>query len=322
MFVGWLNRSEIDDNAWNGFIGHSPQQIIYAYSWYLDVVAPRWGALVVKDAGGHWLGVLPVPLRQKFGVWIVHQPLFCQLLGVFVAPSVMLEPVATMLLAALPQFFRYNAVYTGLFEGIVQWPSLFKVQFCANYVLPLNEPYEVITKGYTLDRLNNLKRALQWQWQLAESNDIAPLLDLFRQNHASKIGVSTKSYELLSRLFEVLQQQKAVKLLYVLKDGKIEAGAMLALDKRRIIYLFNAASAMGRRGNARTFLIDSILRQYSNQNLQFDFESPEIPSIAAFYRSFGSLSEPYVRFKYNRLPYLLRYLQEWRLSLLPSTNPA
>ena len=326
--VRLLRRAEIVDAVWNNFIDQSPQQVVYGHSWYLDAVSPGWAALVATNHNGQWVSVLPIPLRRKFGFEVIQQPLFCQFLGVFSVPNASTE-IASDLLATLPQFFKYNSLYAGRFGRQTDWPAFFEVQFYQNFLLSLRAPYQHIRSGYSRDRLINLKKAEKFGWQIEEKNDIQPLIELFAKNHAAQIegGVSENAYVLLAHMYEILQQKKAAKLLYALKDGQIEAGALFAIDQHRIVYLFNAASDLGRRQNARTLLIDSIIQSCSNQDLWFDFESPEQPSIAAFYQSFGSQAEPFAQFKYNRLPFGLQKLQRWRLAflkiinLLPSTSP-
>jgi len=76
---------------------------------------------------------------------------------------------------------------------------------------------------------------------------------------------------------------------------------LLATSNGRAIYLFNAASETGRRGNARTVLLDQYIQAHAGQPIVFDFESPEKPSIAAFYRSFGAREESYFSLRWNRL---------------------
>jgi len=320
MSVRLFRRAEIVDAIWNDFVARSPQQVVYGYSWYLDVVSPEWAALVATNHNGQWVSVLPIPLRRKLGFEVVQQPLFCQFLGIFDLPNV--ATAASDLLANLSRFFKYNAVYAGRFTHHTRWLSFFEVQFCQNFLLPLHKPYQHIRSGYSPDRRANLKQAEKFGWQIEEQSDIQPIINLFVKNHAAQIegGVSSSAYSLLVRLYGVLQQQKAAKLLYALKDGQIEAGALFVIDQHRIIYLFNAASALGRRQNARTLLIDSIIRTYSHQDLWFDFESPQQPSIAAFYQSFGSQAELYAQFRYNCLPFGLRQLQKCRLALLKIFN--
>jgi hypothetical protein len=147
-----------------------------------------------------------------------------------------------------------------------------------------------------------------------ESHDPNPIIDLFRTHHASQIGggVAETAYQLLGKIVNVLFRKKAAKLVYALKNGQIEAGALFAIFDNRIIYLFNAASALGRKGNARTWLIDQIIQEYAESDFIFDFESPEVKSIADFYQSFGAKKEAYLSLHYNDLPFPFNQIQEWR----------
>ena len=306
MAIRLLRRSEIADSQWNRFVSQSPQRIVYAYTWYLDVVSPNWAALVAEEAG-NWTAVMPLPLRRKFGFEVIQQPLFCQLLGVFGSESV-------DFLTQLPFFYRYASLYTGRFSAAVSLPKCYQTARCQTHLLRLNRPYEAICAGYSRDRHANLKIAQKAGWQQEESEDLRPIIDLFRQNHSSQIegGVSGNAYLLLADLVTALRKKNAVHLHYALKDGQIEAGALFVIYDQRIIYLFNAASELGRKKNARTWLIDNILHEYANQDFVFDFESPERPSIAAFYESFGAAPESYLQFRYNQLPFPLKQWQEWR----------
>ncbi|GAB3022680.1 GNAT family N-acetyltransferase [Spirosoma pulveris] len=117
------------------------------------------------------------------------------------------------------------------------------------------------------------------------------------------------AYFIFRRLAQSLYSRGLFRLRYAVCDGKIEAGALFICDSKRIIYLFNAASATGRRANARTILIDQLIQEKAGQSLTFDFESPEKPSIREFYRSFGAIEEPFWAMRWSRLSKLERLLR-------------
>jgi Acetyltransferase (GNAT) domain len=302
-----LQRSQIDDTFWDNFIDNSPHQIIYAYSWYLDIVSPRWTALVAIDGHGYWLAVLPVPLRRKFGFWVVQQPLFCQILGVFFRDNEFNQDIAESLVANLLTEYRYVSTYFGRFLGV-------KTKNFTQ-VLYLNQNYETLKNNYSTDRKENLKKAQKYNYQILESTDIEPLIAIFKQNHAHNIsgGVSESAYDLLRKLFEKLSEKKIVNLKYAFINKQIEAGCLFVMDKRRIIYIFNAATQIGRQLNTRTLLIDNVLQQYAASGMVFDFESPMIDSISRFYDSFGSQKEYFEELKQNNLPFPFKQIQRWRL---------
>ena len=297
---------------WDAFIAASPQRVMYAYAWYLDVVSPQWQALVLEE-DGVWKAVMPLPTQQKWGLNVVQQPFFCQFLGVFTTPSVELASVQTAFLEALSTYFWYVSSYSGRF-GENLFPAPWETKRCFTHVFPLNVPYEQLHQRYSTDRRINLGRALRFGWEITESEDMEPMLQLFQENHAANIqgGVTETAYELLRKVVEALQQRNAARIVYAHKDGKIEAGALFATYDQRIVYLFNAASAVGRKGNARALLIDQCFQAFANSGYIFDFESPEKESIASFYASFGAQSEEYWVLHYNALPFPLKQWKAYR----------
>jgi Acetyltransferase (GNAT) domain len=304
--IALLQRQQINDSLWDDFIEHSPQNILYAQSWYLDTVAARWAALVVIDEQG-WVAVLPVPLRRKFGFWVVQQPLFCQILGVFFRDNTINANISEQLSQKLLAEYRYISTYAGRFLGTK----------CTHFthILDLTQNYETLKSNYSTDRKTNLKKAQKHNWQIVESVDIEPLIAIFKQNHAHKIdgGVSESGYDLLRNIFKKLTEKKAVRLAYTIKNNQIEAGCLFAIYGGRIIYIFNSATQTGRQHNARTLLIDNVLEQYAASDCIFDFESPMIESINDFYASFGTEKVYFTTIQQNNLPFPLKQIQDWRL---------
>lgn len=307
-----LPHTDFSLSCWDTFIAASPQRVVYAYSWYLEVVSPQWQALVLEEEG-IWKAIMPLPVQKKWGLNVVQQPFYCQFLGIFTAPPVELATVQNAFLEALSTHFRYVSSYSGRFLR-EQFPPQFESQRCCTHLFPLDAPYPTLRQRYSPDRRMNLRRAQNFGWELQESREIDPMIQLFQENHAANIqgGVAETAYELLRKVVEVLRPQNAARIVYALKDGKIEAGALFAVHDQRIIYLFNAASPVGRKGNARTLLIDQLIQTYANSGYIFDFESPEKASIASFYASFGAQPERYSVLHYNNLPFPLKQIQAYR----------
>ncbi|MCX6283824.1 MAG: hypothetical protein NTW31_06290 [Bacteroidetes bacterium] len=77
--ISYLKHNEIDRARWDGCISRSLNRRVYAFSWYLDIVAPAWEALVSDD----YLSVFPLTPGRKAGVCYLFQPFFTQQLGLF-----------------------------------------------------------------------------------------------------------------------------------------------------------------------------------------------------------------------------------------------
>ncbi|MEA3446653.1 MAG: hypothetical protein U9R19_18205, partial [Bacteroidota bacterium] len=79
MAIRFLIHKQIDKRKWNQCIKSSVNGIVYAYSWYLDIVSENWEALVEDD----YKSVMPLTINEKYGISYLRQPIFTQQLGVF-----------------------------------------------------------------------------------------------------------------------------------------------------------------------------------------------------------------------------------------------
>ena len=303
-----LPRHKISASDWDSCVANSRQRILYGYSWYLDAVLPapfwKWIGIVRVDETGKYQAVMPVPLRRKgmagVGKWVVHQPLFCQFLGIFGREAGLdSEPFFRL----MQQKFRYGSVLRMCQPPDEPLSFFGTIRPASTHILDLSVGYTALYQKYTRDRKQNLKRAKANKWTVVESTDAEPLITLFRENHTDTIdgGVADWAYSLFRNLLTELSKRNLMTLRYACHDGRIEAGALFVQEGNRIIYLFNAASETGRRGNARTLLIDQMIHKYAGEPMIFDFESPEKPSIRQFYQSFGAHEDPFWEMRWNRL---------------------
>ena len=327
----FLTRKQIDDLAWNRCVDEAHNTLVYGHTWYLDAVTNvpgwRWEGLVLPhQQGAGYAAVLPVPLRKRWGRWVVYQPLFCQFLAIF-SPQP-LDPAT--FLDALGRRHRYaSSLHLLLPEPRPALPDWVQTKMAFTYVLPLTTaqgdtlhrpiPHAQLATRYTPDRRMNLRRAIRRtseapDWQFVDGDTIDSLLALFRENHADAIGVGDWAYALLQAVFTALRRQGIGQLRYACVAGKPVAGALFVVANGRIIYLFNAANAEGRRLNARTLLLDEAIAEATKKAtaspLLLDFESPHKPGVVAFYQSFGAVPQAYAVLNWSRLTRLERLGQQ------------
>lgn len=337
-----LKRHQIDDQAWNMLIDEARHSVVYAYTWYLDCVSPQWQALVLVESGEsiakgtltsdqagtfpfEYSIVMPLPIRKKWGLSVVQQPLYCQYLGMFSKEEVS-EVEMARFLKSLNRHFAYISVYdfhpryTSMLRKLLSSYADFESQEKATHWLNLKKPYAEIANGYTNDRVKNLKKSRKYNWEWADSDDIEPLIQLFKDNHETQIqNVQESAYVLLRHLTQILLDKNVASIQYAYRQGTLHAGVMILESTGMGIYIFNAADAIGRKGNARTFLLDRYFQQSAGQLKIFDFESPEVESIAQFYESFGTELQSFIAIKKNKLPFPFRQLQNWRKGWLKAT---
>ena len=78
-----IKNTVIDKKKWDLCIEGSVNRTHYALSWYLDIVADKWDAVVYGD----YELIFPVTYKNLIPfistVKIIYQPMFCQQLGFF-----------------------------------------------------------------------------------------------------------------------------------------------------------------------------------------------------------------------------------------------
>ena len=314
----YLRHHEIDRPQWDALIEQAPNGLIYALSWYLDVVAPGWTALV-KELGGRYVAVMPLPEQRRLGFRYLKQPLFAQQLGLFsLAPAAPADWREVERL--LKQRFRFVTRYAfntdnaALLEADVfgGFTTAFKT-----YYLSLRPTHDQLLAGYKANRRWRLNQARRRDLHLAPTPNVDLLIQIFHENTAANIyGVVGETYEY--RLLRTLYARAAAKGMTEmwqaqLADGEVVAMILLLKFKQRLTYIFNSSTAMGKETGAISLLLDNVFRAYAGQDVCFDFEAPEVANIAHFYGSFGSTEMPFPTIHYNRLPWPVRLLKAARM---------
>jgi len=311
-----LIHHQINKEAWNNCIESDVNAQPYALSWYLDIVSPKWQAFVIVDLDGDYETIMPLPVKSQYGIPYLQQPFYCQQLGIFGKDSNESEKVEAFLLR-LRKAFKYVIDYT-FHSGFERNADLFTKNTITQY-LNLDQPYSAIYHGYNRDRKLNLNRAHASGLSLVESQDIEPLIQIFKEHIAHKIygGVSEEAYQQLRALFSEFQRRGIAKLFYTQNNsGHFLTGGLFLIWNRKIIYLFNASSEKGKKKNGNTLILDHIIKSYSNQDYVFDFESPseEFENIVGFYASFGSEKVVLNQLAYNKLPFLIKKVKAIRMN--------
>jgi len=294
-----LSRGQIDAHACDKHIHHGPQCVIYALSWYLDIVCGQWEALVWPSAADFSI-VMPLPVRRKCGVCVLYQPLFCQYLGIFSKDDISADHCEAFLKALAGRCtyissYSFNPQNHSILQSARHHLNGFKWEENQTHWLDLQQPYQGLRRRYSKDRKLNLKAGLKMRWEIVRSDDLGPLIALFAENHAPQIGrISAGAYQALEKLCRKCIQTGCGSLTYARLDSHVRAGMMLTRYGGRTIYLFNAVDQVGRKGNARVVMLDAYFRENAGLPSVFDFESPSKASIAGYYAGFGAVAVPFI----------------------------
>jgi len=324
--IRYVRHTELNRSQWDALIQEAPNGLIYGLSWYLDIVSPGWEALV-KEQAGRYVAGLPLPVRRKFGLRYLQQPLFAQQLGLFYVdlPTAADWQQVAQLLNQHFQLITQYAFNTGNIDllGAGQ-PGLVGAVFTTSY-LSLRPSYQQLLSGYKSNRRWRLNQARRRGLRVEPATDIDLMVKIFAENTASRIyGVIGEAYEyrMLRALYARAQQQSLTSLWQVRGgDGEVLAMGLLFHFKQQLTYIFNCSTIAGKEVGAISVMLDEILHAHAGQDLIFDFEAPEVPNVAHFYNSFGPIPAPFLAISANRLPWPVRQLKAARMALYRRLRP-
>ncbi len=281
----YLRNREIDKKKWDECINSSINGLVYAQSWYLDIVVPQWDALIEND----YETLMPLPVKQKYGIPYLIQPKLVQQLGIFSANTISEELVANFLKQIPRKFiwreFNLNSRNPSSHLGI---------SVRDNYELPLKNNYTEIYNGYHENTRRNLKKALQSSIQVREEVEINSFVSAYSLHGKVKEDVVLKQ---LVRIMNYAMSVCCGEIVIATGlHGEILAGAFFLKAVGRIIYLASFNTDEGQKGSAMFPVIDAVIKKNSQQPLILDFEGSMIPGIARFFAGFGATKVSYPRY--------------------------
>lgn len=255
----------------------------------------HWDALVMND----YETIMPLTWNKKYSFYYLYQPFFAASLGIF-GNHISAEIVHDFL-QDIPAKFKYWDFYLNR-DNLFSIPD-FPMYERSNYVLPLQDNYEILSGRYGQSHIRNIKRAQQ-QGNVAKKD--IPIDDVIaiakeQSNHFSPI--TEKDYLNFSKLFQLLHAKDRANTYGVYSSqNKLVASCAFIFSHQRAFYILVGNHPDGRTSGASHFMIDHFIREHAGENLLLDFEGSSISSLAFFYRSFGAGSEKYPAIKRNHLP--------------------
>ncbi len=289
-----VHHADIDKEKWDRCIDHAANGLIYGYSYYLDIMSANWDALVLND----YEMVMPLTWDKKFGITYLRQPVFTQQLGIFASSFIKDDVTKEFLEKAMEEFsfaeisLNYGNEYK---QAAVVWP---------NSILLLNRPFIEIEGNFRKDFVKKTKN----NNLIYEADDnVEKIISLFIKNYSGRIHASPQDYKDILQLYLLLKKKEQLFIRKVsAPDGQLLSIAVFLKDKRRIYYVMSVTLPEGRKRESNYLLLYSVIKEFSSQNLIFDFEGSAIPSIQLFFKKFGSIEQPFPVVRINHLPFFIK----------------
>jgi len=299
-----LTRTRIDVSKWDRSISKSYNGLVYAYSWYLDIVCSGWEALVEGD----YERVMPLTVAEKYNVPYIYQPYFTQQLGVF-SISKLNASVILKFINLIPEKYKYIELNLNSYNNIIG--SLRTVKEKTTFELDLILPYKILQQRYNNNTRRNLSRAISSKISIKKGISSSEIVQFKQRNASENENIKDYHYEILQKLIDFSINYKFGETYGVYNhEGELISVAFFVVSHFRAIFLLASSNEEGREKSAMFLLLDSFIKTYAERNLTLDFEGSNIDGIARFYSGFGAFPSKYYSLKINNLPWFMKLLKQ------------
>ncbi|MBN1597685.1 MAG: hypothetical protein JW894_05285 [Bacteroidales bacterium] len=294
--IKYVKHYHIKKDLWDRCIGASDNPLIYALSWYLDIVSPNWDALIMDN----YTAVMPLTWKKKFGIKYLIQPYFSQQLGVFGEKQILAE--VDEFLKKIPSKFILIRINLNRLNSFNR--SDFNVLDRTNFELDLNDDYHSIHEKFATSTKKNIKDSNKKKLTVVEINDTDLFIDFSKGILNKKIALPNAYYITLKKLSNILNQMNSVRLFGIYKDETLCASVMMIKSYKRWIYQISVSNKSGLKNMAMFFFLDRFIQEHANTDFILDFEGSDIEGIANFYANFGARKTTYPHIRNSRIPFI------------------
>jgi hypothetical protein len=293
---------KIDPIKWDICVAENTNGMIYAQYNYLNNLCTHWSALII----GNYQAILPLPWKKKWGIRYFYAPPFIQQLG-------LIGKQHLITIAQLKKQLTKIAWYGDLFwnNQNAAFVSSLDCKAKINFVLDLHQTYHSINSHYSNDLHQNIQKASKIGLQYQIVDTLNEIISCYHKQYGDRF---TRVVKQDFQHFEAVCQQLFLNNNCFIREAqdpttlKALASAILLKDNKRIYLVVNTITQAGRKCSANHFLIDSILKEFCEQELLFDFEGSELEGVQDFYKNFHPMNQPYFHYLHNEFPLGIKWL--------------
>jgi hypothetical protein len=305
--IRYCIHDEIDKSEWNRCIEEADNGLIYARSFYLDIMAGKWDALILND----YDAVMPLTWNRKYGFYYLYQPYFVPFLGVFGKKLTALSVLD--FLDAVPRKFKYWNIDLNEANCLMNKENnlQFKITGRVNYHLNLHESYNELYAGYKKACRRRIKKFSQQQVQIVREGNPADVIQFYRKHYESKYPkIFPDVYDKLKESTTICFEKDLAKIyLAKLPDGEITAAYLVLFDKNFVYLLIGGSSEKGKQTGSFYLITDAVIKDHAGSGKILRFEGSDIPGIAIFNSQFGAYLSGYLHLNRNNLPFPVNMLK-------------
>jgi hypothetical protein len=299
--ISYLKHSEIDKQKWDLCINSSLNGLANVYSWYLDIVSPGWEALIEDN----YEKVMPLPVKRKFGIKYITQPIFIQQLGIF-GGQLKNRMDISQFIKYIPKEIRYINIHLNTLNNCTD--SMFKIHKRINQELNLSREYKDLTLAYSRGTKKSIRTSVREGIEISNNISLEEFIDLKKKDPF--ITIPKSIYVVLNQLVHELNTRNLLKIYGAYdKHQNLCTSILFFTGKSKIYLLLSATNQTGRESKAMFLIIDRIICDFAHHEMILDFAGSNLEGVHFFNSGFGAVEIDYQSILRNNLPWPLTILK-------------
>lgn len=292
MNIRYLKHDEISKLKWDKCISQSFNGIVYAYSWYLDIVSYQWDALVMDD----YKAVMPLTAKSSYAMSKIMQPEFAPQLGVFTTERLDVDLV-NLFLTSIPE--RFKSVYLNLNSYNKVSHQKFHVRQGISYELDLIIPYKALYLKFSKETQDCIKKAKVQKVSVIRHVNLKDFL-LLKKNNTDE-PLTFEHLNILRRIIPFCTNHNIGETYGAYNDkNELVAGAFFMKSHQKAICLIAACSDSGKELCADYALYNHYMKENSEKNITLDFGNYYIAEKENIGNGFNASPVNYPKLKRSR----------------------
>lgn len=295
MEIRYLQHDEISKMKWDKCISRAFNGIVFAFSWYLDIVSYNWEALVLGD----YKAVMPLTSGRKYGFSQLKQPDYAKQLGVFTTERLDVDLV-NRFLDAIPEKYKKINIYLNTFNKVSH--QKFNIKQELTHQLDLIAPYKTLYLKFDTKTKAAIKNAVINKVHVMKHVNLKDFL-LLKKN-TSDVPITFEHLNTLRRIVPFTMNHNIGETFGAYDDkNELVAAAFFIKSHQKVIYLIAANSERGREVSASIAILNQFIKENAEKNLTLDFEGSTVLKRDECARGFGALPINYYNIRRNRIPF-------------------
>lgn len=284
-------------------LDQSPQESIYANTWWLDAVAPNSYEVIELRNNEGLLAAWPVVYKQDIESRHVVMPGLTQKLGIVFSrsdgKSVEIQSRNQHRCEELIHRVENCASFTQNFhEAFTDWLPFYwrgyKQTTRYTYVIDDLSDIDTVWEGLRPHHRKAIRKAEKYQLKIDHSMELDAFLELNRLTFQRQGIEPPIPNDFIQRLDSAICKN-ATRMIFSCVDsqGRVHGAAYLIFSRRTAYYLMGAGDPELRDSGGQLLALWEAIRWAQQVAQRFDFEGSMLESVESVFRGFGAKQYPY-----------------------------